>query len=46
MEADSHDPVSDVKRFFDTIAMMNVDIDIENSSMVSVFRLWAKQHWM
>ena len=31
MERASHDPVSEVEGFFNTISMMNIDINVENS---------------
>ena len=31
MERASHDPVSEVESFLNTISMMNIDINVENS---------------
>lgn len=35
MEGDSHDPVGQVKGFLDTVSMVNVYVDIQNSGVVS-----------
>ena len=34
MERDSHDPVSEVKCFLDTISVVNIYVNIEDSWMV------------
>lgn len=31
VERDCHDPISGIESFFDTIAMMNVDVDVEHA---------------
>jgi hypothetical protein len=43
METNSHHPVCRVKRFLDTIAMMYVNINVKNTSMVSVFQFEPKE---
>jgi hypothetical protein len=40
VEADRHDAVRGVECFFNTISMMDVNVDVQNSRMVSV--LWCQ----
>jgi len=37
METNGHYPVSGIKRFFDAIAVMYVNIDVEDTGVVSEF---------
>ena len=35
MEAESHDPVSEIEGFLDTVAVVYININVENSSIVT-----------
>ena len=31
MERGGHDPISEIEGFFDSVSMMNIDVDVEHS---------------
>ena len=35
MEAESHDPVSEIESFLDTVAVVYININVENSCVVT-----------